>query len=334
MEITSEIRVSSCCVRFLHQLTLRFRLQLAAALYQECLLEEDHFLDWVLKNLESCPSERLFIWSMIAALYAPGLAATRRRGKRYAEILLQYTAEVRILVEASSTSLTVSQMYKEDEESQAAPLVLCIEKQVIKLLLQRPACMLLPAAWEKHLPVLHRLAARHPHSAIMHIIYELDSRVTRLLSQSCITTFASDPSARLISFLDSIDYAHNLDIDHLALECVEQTTEAQTLVSTVLDWAASLYRDGPHRVYLATRFLRTWRRMGIDVDEAILSYLCSPQPTRGCEPRNFFRIMAELIRSKSFSVGKYLQWLIATGSADYSPGSVDVGLYHYLPECN
>lgn len=303
-----------------------------AALYQECLLEEDHFLDWVLKNLESCPSERLSIWSMVAALYGSGLAATRRRGKRYAGTILRYIAEVRILVDEGVTPLTVVQLYKAEDDSQAASVVLCLEKQVIKLLLDRPACLLVPASWEYSFRVLQRLTARHPHPAIMHIIHELDSRVTRLQTQPCITPSASNPSAKLIAFLDTIDYAANLDMDRLALKCTEQISEPQTLVSTLLDWAASFYREGLHRVYLATRLLRMWRKSGLDIDEAILSYLCSQRPTACCDSRKFFQIMAELIRSRSFSVGKYFQWLIATGSAGQTsqPSNVCYILKHFL----
>ncbi|KAJ4346207.1 RNA polymerase II mediator complex subunit [Ascochyta clinopodiicola] len=41
---------------------ITYSVKLATHLYKECLLDVDHFLDWMLHNLEACPSERLFVW--------------------------------------------------------------------------------------------------------------------------------------------------------------------------------------------------------------------------------------------------------------------------------
>jgi len=54
------------------------------------------------------------------------------------------------------------------------------------------------------------------------------------------------------------------------------------------------------------------------------------------EPRILFRIVAELVRSKHFSAGRYLQWLIATGSLGHgvdisSPSSWPVRLITEIP---
>lgn len=121
--------------------------------------------------------------------------------------------------------------------------------------------------------------------------------------------------------LDSVDYTSGLNTETLACECLATISDARTLVSTVLKWASSLYREGAHRAYLATRLLRRWSRSGLDIDSAILSYFHSSDMNKGSDPRNVFRIVAELVRSKNFSVGKYLQWLIATGSVHQSPES-------------
>jgi mediator of RNA polymerase II transcription subunit 12, fungi type len=80
-----------------------------------------------------------------------------------------------------------------------------------------------------------------------------------------------------------------------------------------MQWASSVYREGSHRIYLATRLLRKWSLPGSDIDDAILDFLRT-MDTIGSEPRDAFRIVAELVRSRTFSVGKYLQWLIATGA--------------------
>ncbi|KAL0261623.1 RNA polymerase II mediator complex subunit [Diplodia seriata] len=53
---------------------------------------------------------------------------------------------------------------------------------------------------------------------------------------------------------------------------------------------------------------------GADIDGAVLAVLSDDQKLKGIKHRDFFRLVAELVRSKHFSVGRYLQWLIASGS--------------------
>lgn len=72
-------------------------------------------------------------------------------------------------------------------------------------------------------------------------------------------------------------------------------------------------------MYLATRLLRRWSHLGADVYEGVLSYLCSMTWTETGEPCTIFKVVAELVRSKTFAAGRYLQWLIATGSLGNEP---------------
>jgi mediator of RNA polymerase II transcription subunit 12 len=73
------------------------RLQLTTHLFKERLLEEDHYLDWALKSLESCSSERLFFWLLVVCIpdFWLCLVSYRRRGKRLAESLLAHAEKVR-----------------------------------------------------------------------------------------------------------------------------------------------------------------------------------------------------------------------------------------------
>jgi mediator of RNA polymerase II transcription subunit 12 len=277
---------------------ITYALQLATSLYKEHLLEDDQFLDWILKNIDNCPPERLFLWLLITSLYGQDLTASRRRGKRLADALLSHA----------------NKLYQFGEEIQASPLLEYLEKILLKLLATTPSCLLLPRTWDVNLPVLQHLVSRHPHTQVLSSVNDLDRRVKRLQHRLGAHSDSKDPTRRVISLLDSLEYVTAVDMERTACDCLATMPDAHTLVSTVLKWAASLYREGVHRIYLATRLLRRWCRSGVDVDSAILSYFLSPDSSQGCDPRNIFRIVAELIRSKNFSVGKYLQWLIATGS--------------------
>ena len=72
------------------------RLQLATHLYTEHLLDEDHFLDWIVNGLDTCPSERLFVWLLVISVshYWKDITCCRRRGKRLAESLLNQLEKV------------------------------------------------------------------------------------------------------------------------------------------------------------------------------------------------------------------------------------------------
>jgi mediator of RNA polymerase II transcription subunit 12 len=72
------------------------RLQLATYLYKEHLLDDDHFLDWMLNGLDTCPNERLFIWLLVVSVphYWTDISACRQRGKRLAESLLNHLGKV------------------------------------------------------------------------------------------------------------------------------------------------------------------------------------------------------------------------------------------------
>ncbi|KAL1613069.1 RNA polymerase II mediator complex subunit [Paraconiothyrium brasiliense] len=170
------------------KIRITYALQLAAHLFKEHLMEEDHFMDWILKSLESCSSERLFLWLMI----------------------------------------------------------------------------------------------------------------------TCIPDFWSN----------GLDYEADISVDNLAYDCLDLFPDQQSLISAVLQWASSLYRQGLHRVYLVTRLLRKWNQIGIDVSEGILRYLPQVASDHSKEWELVFRVVSELVRSRTFSLGKYLQWLIATGSMD------------------
>jgi mediator of RNA polymerase II transcription subunit 12 len=72
------------------------RLQFVTYLYKENLLDDDHFLDWILHGLDACPTERLFLWLLIVSVphYWKDLTSCRWRGKRLAQSLLNHIEKV------------------------------------------------------------------------------------------------------------------------------------------------------------------------------------------------------------------------------------------------
>jgi mediator of RNA polymerase II transcription subunit 12 len=279
---------------------ITYALQLATYLYKEHLLEDDHFLDWIINGLDACPSERLFIWLLIVSVsqYWTDITSCRRRGKRLAESLLNYLSKLHQLEDPLAFSAALQYL----------------ENTLLRLLATQPACLLLPASWAKYGGLLQNVAAKRNHPQITHAVNRLDARNIRLQSSKNPLSSSHTPTARIFGKLDSVDYMIAVRIDDLAYDCMEIMLDPTQLISVVLQWASSGYRDGSYRTYLATRLLRRWNHLGADTYEGVLSYLRGMTWAESGEPRILFRVVAELVRSKHFSAGRYLQWLIATGS--------------------
>jgi mediator of RNA polymerase II transcription subunit 12 len=207
------------------------------------------------------------------------------------------------------------QLYQIEDSLASSTALQFLENTLLKLLATRPACLLLPTCWMKHGPTLKTLAGKRDHPQITQAVERLDARNCRLLQSSRQVNPSSRTSAaRVFRKLDSINYKSPVRIEDLSYECMEIISNAAQLISTLLQWACSCYRTGSHRIYLATRLLRRWSHLGADVYEGVISYLQNMAWADSGDMNILLRIVAELVRSKHFSAGRYLQWLIATGS--------------------
>jgi mediator of RNA polymerase II transcription subunit 12 len=283
---------------------ITYALQLATRLYKEHLLDDDHFLDWMVNGLDTCLSERLFIWLLVVSIshYWKDIACCRRRGKRLAESLLTQLEKI----------------YRLEDLTPYMAVLLYLENTVVKLLATRPACLLLPTTWARHGPILNKLAERRNHPQVTQAVKRLEQRNSRLLQTPKNTSSTSQTlTSRVYRILDSVDYNKPVLIEDLSLDCMEVVADAPRLIGIVLQWACSYYREGSHRIYLATRLLRRWSHLGADVYDGIVSYLRDMGWVAAGEPSILFKIVAELVRSKTFATGRYLQWLIATGSVGH-----------------
>lgn len=199
--------------------------------------------------------------------------------------------------------------------AQNTSILALVENTIFKLVVTKPTCLLLPKTWEKHGSILHTFAQRSSHVEITHTVADLDARNLQLSQPFGVPgSKPSDLIGRIYQLLDSVDYNTSVRIDELAFDCMEIKSDAESLISAAMQWASSIYRQGSHHIYLVTRLLRKWSHLGADVYSGILD--CLPMLTSDTtkEAAVVFRIIAELLRSKTFSLGRYLQWLIATGS--------------------
>jgi mediator of RNA polymerase II transcription subunit 12 len=83
----------------------RHRTRLSAHLYSEHLLDREHFLDWLLLSLETCPIFRAPTWLLLTQVYWTDLLSSRRFGRRLVAAMCCHLREVCLI---SSWLLTAS----------------------------------------------------------------------------------------------------------------------------------------------------------------------------------------------------------------------------------
>ena len=134
------------------------------------------------------------------------------------------------------------------------------------------------------------------------------------MAQPDITRKEPDLSAKkqLINFLDSTTVP--FDLDELNKKCISIISDKRQLVHCLCEWAVTPLRVGLHRVYLVVALLRTAHQSGMDIQEPLLAFLDSLGTHFVGSKGDFYLLVSELVRSKTFSIASYMKWLIARGT--------------------
>ncbi|KAJ6032303.1 Mediator complex subunit Med12 [Penicillium herquei] len=273
---------------------MTYTVGLTARLFFENLLDHDHFLEWYLSSLESATLVTTPVWVLMLEIYWSNITRYRRRGRRLAEILLEK------LRQAAESKLLPLQ-----------PLIDRLSRFIKKLAHEHTSSLILPSSWELYKGQVTSCLdlSRDVDRALLKILVERNARVQRPPHLTQPTQCS--PHQRIIYLLDSM--ASACDLTALSSACLDVMEDKATLVSRLLEWAATPFRHGICRVYVSARLLRKWKAAGIDVDGRLLSFLAQATRNKNLAIGNVYHIVSELVRSQTFSVGRYLQWLMAKG---------------------
>jgi mediator of RNA polymerase II transcription subunit 12 len=171
-----------------------------------------------------------------------------------------------------------------------------------------PESFISPKMWMKYKKLLNLyLPLNSPHMSIT--LESIDRRHGRLNPQS-----KQKNTSRRRKLIELLDKSLACPFPTgLSKECRHLEPDLFLLARTILDWSTSPHRPGPTKVFVATRLLRMWSRLGVDISDVVLEFLGSEdQSSRLCKP-SLYHVVSELTRSGHFSVSRYLQWLIARG---------------------
>ncbi|KAE8415119.1 mediator of RNA polymerase II transcription subunit 12 [Aspergillus pseudocaelatus] len=296
------------------KMKMTYAVSLTARLFFERLLDHDQYLGWFLSSLEAAPVNTVPVWLLMLGIYWDNIMRYRKRGRRLAELLL----------------VKLRQVTQPEKVGQLQPLVDRLSLYVRRLVLEHTSSMVLPGSWENHKKLISSCLnlKDNTHRTIYQNLSERNSRLQ--LPKNHRDTAERSPQQRVIQLFDSIRSAH--DISSASAACLKTIEDKAVLISKLLEWTATPFRYGLCRVYTGVRLLRKWKMSGIDVDSYILSFLADVRVTSALNMENIYHIISELVRSQTFSVGRYLQWLMAKGVTNTTqPVSSDLCLLKQLP---
>lgn len=273
---------------------MNYTVKLSTALFSEKLLDIEHFLDWIVTCLSEATLDQLPIWIVLAQLYWKPLLAYGKRGNTLAESLLEHLHRV------EESGLEVN-----------APLRTRLQKLVAVLAVNNRGCLILPRVWLKYKTLLQ--APPTADTNLLTAMNEVGRRNARLAAPLDLSpSRENSPLLKLYRHLDLVGL--DVDVEKLATECSIFVPNPPALVTALLEWASTLYRTGSARIYLAARLIAHTKANGADTDSVILQYLGGAGNVTLRNKQNLYLVIIELVRLESFSVGRYLQWLITSGA--------------------
>lgn len=255
------------------------------------------------------------VWLLMLGIYWDSLLRYRKRGRRLAEVLLEKLRQVgRDDVQSRQQDMVNKEQITELRRPiLLQPLADRLSSYIRKLVLEHTSSVILPNLWETHRNlILSCLRMKEPtEKTIFDTLAQRNARVQ--LPKSRPESTQQSAQQRVVQLFDSIRSSH--DISSTSTACLNALEDRIALVAKLLEWSATRFRSGLRRVYTAARLLRKWKMSGIDIDTYIILFVSTVKDTAQLDMDNVYHVISELVRSQTFSISRYLQWLMAKGVA-------------------
>ncbi|KAK6341945.1 RNA polymerase II mediator complex subunit [Orbilia blumenaviensis] len=294
---------SSAAARTTWKSRMTYMLRLTTQLYSENLLDRGAFLEWYLNLLEASSLDRLPLAMLILQDEWDHIVTSRKFGRRLVDALL---AKVKQILSIRETDL-----YK--------PLLQRLAVHVTRLLLNHRQAFINPKSWlVNEAPLRACVDTRNP--TIISSIKNISARNRNLEPGNTKSSGGStSPRKAAIDFLDHIRVPY--DIEDVTNRFLALSKDYHQTVKALCEWAITSLRVGLHRLYFAVRLLRRFSRLGIQIQPPIHDFLLATGGGRRCK-KHVYLLVSELVRSKHFTAGKYMSWLISRGAL-MRYGSID-----------
>ena len=285
---------------------MTYAVALTQHIYSENLIDKEHFLDWLLTSLHESKRDDLPIWLLLCQIYWTQLTRYRNHGRRLAETILEHLHQTT------------------HQQHQACDLLIRQQLRALvkALAVTQPDCFLIPNCWTKYQSLFDSSIDLHDTTFLRCYEHILKSNRRCLRGLENLTTWRTQRQ-ELIAALDST--ANALAMGLLPRLCLDTVLDYNLLISTLIEWSTTHYRFGQTRLYITINLLRQWDRNGIELECVILDLLDRVRDMPLAQQYSFHKLVAELVRSRHFSVAKYLQRLVLRGTLGAKTTSKGVG---------
>ena len=274
---------------------IQYALRFTTRLYLENLVDRDRYVDWIVKSFTASDDDRLPFWLMVVHIHKHDIAKFRGPAKKLVEILVyRYMA-------LKDSTLEVVQS-----------LVTKLRNAIRGFALNRPECFIMPDSWPSIREGLEScLNEGNPQeNQILDRLEHANERCMGANRQEYLTRL--DPADVIIDVLDSSHPPYDPTV--LSSKLFSACSDLDALISSCLEWATTKFRCRGSRVYLVVRLLRQWYRQGKDIGSALLDFVTRLHTSPGhFDYDALSHLVAELSRSHTFPLSKYLQWLNVRG---------------------
>ncbi|KAK3363409.1 hypothetical protein B0T25DRAFT_40393 [Lasiosphaeria hispida] len=274
------------------KLKVGYAIRLATHLYSENLLDREHYMEWLVSNLENTQQSRLPMWMLLTEIYWKDLLRLRKYGRRLITALISHHHVIQ----------------SHPDKDVLLQLLSKLTTLVNNLILSSPENFVSPGVWSKYRDTLK--ASLPPGDQIrFNAFVTINYRNEQLVASAN----RSQPATRhiLVRLLDGT--LQSPMSDELTAQCWGLSKDKPSLVKALLEWCTSLYRPGLAKIFVTSRMLQHWGALGMDVTMAVLDFLDADGSGEQGRKNALYHLVCELVRSGNFSVPRYVQWLMARG---------------------
>ncbi|KAK4231450.1 putative mediator of RNA polymerase II transcription [Podospora fimiseda] len=269
-----------------------YSIVLVSKLYEQHLLDREHFMEWLVSGFEGSKHQKLPMWMFITEIYWKDILKVRRYGRRLVAALVTHHHLV---------------LHNPDKDL-LKTLPARLTRMLSTVILGSPENFICPSVWFKYRDTI-KTCLPAADEARQKAFMAISSRNEQLVAYAN----RSQPATRHI-LVQLLDRAPSQTIQEgLAHNCWNISKDKSALARALLEWSTSIYRPGKTKIYVASEIFRNWARNGLDVTREVLAFL----DTDPCEEKerkdDFYHLVAELVRYGMFQLPLYGQWLIARG---------------------
>ncbi|KAI6780022.1 Mediator of RNA polymerase II transcription subunit-like protein [Emericellopsis cladophorae] len=273
-----------------------YAVRLATGLYSEHLVDREHYLEWMIKGLESSGHGKLPMWMLICGIHWDDFLRARKSGQRLVAAFLHHSHTIET----------------DPDKDVMAQLAHQISSTLLELMSTAPESFVQPTLWPTHRDSLKSyLPVNDEH--LQRVWGSINSRNTRLMI--CGSSYPPAGRQRLIKLLDST--LHNVSAPDFAAKCWATSDDKAQVFKTLMEWATSVHRPHLSKNYVATTLIKTFKtwlpKADFDMTTPLLDILDRVESEDQHRKQGIYHLVAELIKDRSFSVSQYFQWLIARG---------------------